>query len=100
MAIVEVKPGMTREVLVFGEKLMTVRFTFKAGTALHTHDHPHEQTSYVVSGRLQFSFDNREVVLTAGEALHFPSDMPHGGVALEDTVVLDSFSPMRKDFLD
>jgi len=34
-----------------------------------------------------------------GEVLHIPSNVPHRAVALEDTLDLDIFSPIRIDWL-
>ena len=36
----------------------------------------------------------------AGEVLHIPSNVPHKAIALEDTVDLDVFTPVRQDWLD
>ena len=37
--------------------------------------------------------DYREVVVAGGEVLHLPSELPHSCRALEDTLILDLFSP-------
>jgi quercetin dioxygenase-like cupin family protein len=34
-----------------------------------------------------------------GDVLHIPSNVPHRAVALEDTLDLDIFSPIRLDWL-
>jgi quercetin dioxygenase-like cupin family protein len=41
----------------------------------------------------------REVTVHAGEVLFIPSNVPHRAVALEDTLDLDVFSPVRTDWL-
>ena len=38
--------------------------------------------------------------MRAGEVLHIPSNLPHKAEALEDTVDLDVFTPIRQDWLD
>ncbi len=40
------------------------------------------------------------MVVHAGEVLHIPSNVPHAAVALEDTLDLDIFSPIRQDWLN
>ena len=50
-------------------------------------------------GALKFIIEGRDVVLRAGESLAIPSNVPHGVVALEDTIVVDVFSPAREDWL-
>jgi quercetin dioxygenase-like cupin family protein len=62
------------------------------------HHHVHEQVSTVERGLLRFRIGGREVDLGAGQSLAIPSGVPHGVVALEDTVVTDVFSPPRDDW--
>lgn len=84
---------------VIGRQAMISHVQLKKGCAVPTHQHPNEQFTCVISGRLRFGLgepghiDHREVTLTAGEVLHLPANVPHSADALEDTVVLDVFSP-------
>jgi unsaturated pyranuronate lyase len=39
-------------------------------------------------------------VVNKGQVLHIPSNVPHSAVAVEDTVDLDIFSPIRQDWLN
>jgi quercetin dioxygenase-like cupin family protein len=52
----------------------------------------------VLSGALEFIVEGRPVVVRPGEILHLPANEQHGARALEDTVVLDVFSPPRQDW--
>jgi len=63
------------------------------------HRHLHEQVATVEKGALKFTMEGRELIVKAGESLAIPSDVPHGVVAMEDTVVVDVFSPCREDWL-
>ena len=54
--------------------------------------HASEQISYVIEGALKYEVEGREVILRAGEVLHIPSNVPHGALALEDTLDQDVFS--------
>jgi quercetin dioxygenase-like cupin family protein len=38
-------------------------------------------------------------VVGAGESLVIPPNVPHGVVALEDTLVTDVFTPRREDWI-
>jgi quercetin dioxygenase-like cupin family protein len=84
---------------VIGEKAMISHITLKKGFSLASHAHDNEQFSCVLSGALRFglgadgSKDRREVTVHAGEVIHLPSHLPHSAFAVEDTVVLDIFSP-------
>ncbi len=44
--------------------------------------------------------DGEEVFVAAGDILQIPSNVPHGAIALEDTLSLDVFSPPRQDWID
>jgi len=62
------------------------------------HSHHNEQITMVERGALQFAIDGGQRVVRAGETLVIPPHMPHGVVALEDTVVFDVFAPGRDDW--
>ena len=64
-----------------------------------THQHESEQLTYIIEGALKFDIEGREIVVRKGEVLHIPSNVPHRAVALEDTLDLDIFSPIRTDWL-
>ena len=84
---------------VVGEKAMISHITLLKGCTVPTHAHPNEQFSCVVSGALRFGLggegspERREVVVRAGGVIHLPSNLPHSAYAIEETVVLDIFSP-------
>ena len=85
--------------IVSGEKFMVVELTLAKGAIVGTHSHPHEQMTHVVSGRLEFDVQGKKRVLGQDEVAHLPPNVPHGAVALEDSVTLEVFSPPREDFL-
>ena len=64
-----------------------------------THHHESEQLTYILEGALKFELEGREIVVRKGEVLLIPSNVPHRAVALEDTIDLDIFSPIRVDWL-
>jgi quercetin dioxygenase-like cupin family protein len=49
---------------------------------------------------MKFQMAGDEFVVKAGETLVIPSHMPHSAVALEDTVDVDIFAPIRQDWID
>jgi quercetin dioxygenase-like cupin family protein len=55
--------------------------------------------THVLSGRLEFDVQGEKRVVGPGEVAHLPPNVPHGAVALEDSVTLEIFSPPREDFL-
>ncbi len=60
---------------------------------------PHEQIAVMVSGKLRLAVGDEETVMGPGDMVLIPSNTPHEAEALEDTVVMDIFSPPREDFL-
>jgi quercetin dioxygenase-like cupin family protein len=63
------------------------------------HHHESEQITYILDGALKFQLEGKEVIVRKGEVLRIPSHVPHSAVALEDTLDLDIFSPIRTDWL-
>ena len=47
-----VQEGIAIKTQVHGQKTLLAEFRLKKGNTLPTHSHPHEQTGYLVSGRL------------------------------------------------
>jgi quercetin dioxygenase-like cupin family protein len=91
--------GIDRQ-MVWGERLMVCRLRFAPRVVTPVHTHPHEQVTLVERGRVRFIVDGEERVATAGDVLHFPSNLSHGATMLDEEVVLvDIFSPVREDFL-
>ncbi len=86
--------------IVTGEKAMVAQVFLKKGAVVPEHHHESEQITYIVEGALKFELEGKEVTVRAGEVLHIPSNVPHRAVALEDTLDVDVFSPIRQDWLN
>lgn len=84
---------------VIGEKAMISHITLRKGCEVPTHSHANEQFSCVLSGCLRFGLgavgspERSEVDVRAGQVIHLPSNLPHSAFAVEETIVLDVFSP-------
>jgi quercetin dioxygenase-like cupin family protein len=64
------------------------------------HSHTHEQISYVAEGELIFIKGNEEYHLHKGDLITVPSEIKHCIRTVSRYVrLIDSFSPVRKDFL-
>jgi unsaturated pyranuronate lyase len=92
-------PLIDREMLV-GDKLMLARVIMKKGAHVPLHHHHNEQVTYILEGALKFAVDGKEIIVSAGEVLCIPPNMPHEAWALEDTIDLDVFDPPRQDWLN
>jgi len=85
--------------IISGDKAMVAQVFLKRDAVVPEHHHESEQITYILEGALKFELEGREVVVRKGEVLHIPSNVPHRAVALEDTLDLDIFSPIRTDWL-
>jgi quercetin dioxygenase-like cupin family protein len=85
--------------VITGEKAMVAQVFISKGGVVPTHQHESEQITYILEGALEFELEGRRVVVSKGEVLYIPSNVPHRAVALEDTLDLDVFSPIRTDWL-
>ncbi len=91
--------GVTRRVLAHDGQIMAVEVAFETGSTGAVHTHPHTQCSYVLSGKFRYSIEDEAVEMNPGDSITVPSGLPHGTVCLEKGVLLDTFTPMREDFL-
>lgn len=97
-----VTAGIDRQI-VWGDNVMLVRLTMAKGASVQVHAHPNEQMTYILKGRISFTYGHQmenTVVLSAGDILHLPANVPHTAVCLEETIDLDIFSPPRRDWLE
>jgi len=84
---------------VIGTQAMISHVRLTRGCFVPSHAHENEQITCLLEGRLKFglgqpgSAEYREVVASAGEVVHLPSNVPHSAEALADTLVLDVFAP-------
>ena len=91
--------GVTRQILGYDGNLMMVKVKFEKGAIGALHHHYHTQCTYVASGKFEFTIGGVKKIVSAGDALFKQPDIEHGCVCLEAGVLIDTFSPMRADFL-
>ncbi|GEA59619.1 cupin domain-containing protein [Vibrio comitans] len=91
--------GVKRKILAHSENMMTVEVHFDEGAIGAMHSHPHEQITYVLSGEFEFTIGGESKIVKAGDTMYKKPDVVHGCTCLKAGVLLDNFTPMRKDFL-
>ena len=96
---VQIAPGIRRRTLTTGASMYQMRAELDAGSRLPEHHHPQEQIVHVIAGRLRLMVSGGSRELAAGESFYLASDAPHGVETIEDSTVLDTFSPPRDDYL-
>lgn len=91
--------GIEQKTLVYGDKTLMVEFRLQKGAALPLHSHPHEQIGYLVRGqiRLMVGADVHEVL--PGDSWCIPGNVLHRAEIVEESVAVEVFSPVRKDYL-
>ena len=95
----EVMSELIGRKIISGDKAMVAQVFLKKGAVVPEHFHESEQITYIIEGALLFQLEGKEVLVSAGQVLRIPSNVPHRAVAMEDTLDLDIFSPIRHDWL-
>jgi quercetin dioxygenase-like cupin family protein len=92
---------ITRQV-VTGKNEMIARVVLDKGAVVPTHSHVSEQITWILEGamKLWVGQPEEELLLTSGRFVVIPPDVPHRAEAVERTVDIDVFSPIRQDWLD
>ncbi len=93
--------GTVRRVLAYSDQLMTCELQIAKGAPVSTHAHPHDQITYIVKGTLEFCVEGEKAIVHAGDTMCIPGGAEHGPTEiLEDSVIIDTFSPKRDDFIE
>lgn len=92
-------PGVRRQIMAYDGQLMLVKVHFDKGAVGTVHEHYHSQATYVVSGLFELTIGDEKKVIGAGDGYYVAPDVPHGCICLEEGILIDTFSPMRADFL-
>jgi quercetin dioxygenase-like cupin family protein len=92
--------GTVRRIMAYSDQLMVCELALAKGAPTGLHSHPHDQITYVVKGALEFSVGGEAALVHAGDTVYMPGNVEHGLLrVLEDSVIIDTFSPKREDFL-
>jgi quercetin dioxygenase-like cupin family protein len=93
------EPGLTRKVLAYNDKLFLAEHQMVKGWAGRVHSHPHDQVVYVVRGYLKVTCQGKTFDIRSGDSFVVRGGVEHGASALEDSVVVDVFTPCREDYI-
>ncbi len=96
---IEICPGIKRQTITSGKTMYQMIARLEAGSKMPQHRHPHEQIVHILEGRMRLIVDGRPHELSAGDSFYLASNLPHGVATIEDTRVLDTFSPPRDEYL-
>ncbi|MEQ9298147.1 MAG: cupin domain-containing protein [Cyclobacteriaceae bacterium] len=96
----ELGGGVSRKMLGYDNQIMMVLVKFDKGALGAPHQHFHTQATYCVSGKFEFEIDGVKQVVTGGDGVYIEPNLLHSAVCLEEGMLIDTFSPVREDFLD
>lgn len=91
--------GVRRKILAYGDAMMQVLVEFEKGAEGKPHSHSHAQLTHVLEGVFEFTIGNEVRVVVKGDTLYKVPYIEHGCICIEKGVLLDTFAPMREDFI-
>ncbi len=95
----QVLDKITMKTRAYGEKTLMSEFRLEKGAQLPRHSHPHEQIGYLVSGRMLLTIGEESITITPGDSWCIAGNSEHEAQALEDSLAIEVFSPLREDYL-
>lgn len=91
--------GVSRQMMGYNDQIMMVKVKFETGAVGSMHTHPHTQATYVESGKFEFTTDGETRIVSQGDGVYMKPNTLHGCTCLEAGVLIDTFAPIREDFL-
>jgi quercetin dioxygenase-like cupin family protein len=96
---IDICPGIKRQTITSGKTMYQMIAQLDAGCKMPEHKHPQEQVIHILGGRMRVIADGVTHELATGDSFYLASNVPHGVETIEETRVLDTFSPPRDDYL-
>lgn len=88
--------SVTRQIMGYDGQVMLVKVKFEKGAIGTPHTHYHTQTTYVASGKFEFTVGNEKKTVKAGDGIYIEPDILHGCVCLEPGVLIDCLCSNEK----
>ena len=98
-AIKKVFKGVSLDSLAVGRKSQVTKMNYVVGNYASPHQHPHEQSGYVISGKYELTIEDEKYELNAGDTYSIPGNQIHSFYVIEGGEVVDVFTPPREDYL-
>lgn len=96
---IDIAPGIRRRTITSGTSMYQMVAQLDAGSRMPEHKHPQEQIVHILEGRMKLIVSGVPHELKGGDSFYLARDVPHGVETIDDTMVLDTFSPPRDDYL-
>jgi len=94
----EIFGGTIRGHYAHADRVTVGEVLLDADTLVPMHSHPHEQVTYVIHGRFEFTIGDDTRVMQPGDAALIPGGVTHGGRTLTACKVIDIFAPVRDEY--
>jgi len=93
--------GVKRKVLQ-GKHLTICLYHLKAGLRFPAHTHESEQMAHIVKGKVEFTMgeEGEKHIFEQGMFFAFAPNVRHAARFLEDSIVIDVFSPPMTEYQD
>jgi len=81
--------------VVDGVNMQLIWARYEPGVPYVLHSHPHEQFSFMLSGKMNLTVGNLTKEISEGDMWHAPPNVIHGGEVLGDepAIFVDLYSP-------
>ena len=96
---IQICPGIKRQTLASGSTMYQMLATLEAGSKVPAHQHPQEQIVHILSGHMKLIVDGTPHDMKTGDSFYLAGNVPYGVEILEETRVVDTFSPPRDEYL-
>lgn len=96
---IDICPGIKRQTVTSGKTMYQMVATLEAGSKMPEHHHPQEQIVHILEGRMRLIVEGKPHEMKTGDSFYLGSHVSHGVETIEETRVLDTFSPPRDEYL-
>jgi quercetin dioxygenase-like cupin family protein len=95
---VEMITGVHRRTMGVTDEAMLCEFFLERDAFVPDHNHMNDQVGYVIYGQVEMTIGGIARICRAGESYAIPGGVRHSALALQDSLVIDCFSPPRNDY--
>ena len=95
----EILEGIKIKTIVYGKESLMTEFLLRKNSVLVEHSHKHEQTGYLVKGKIKLIVNGSSRVINPGDSWNIPSDVVHKAEIIEDSIAVEVFIPMRDEYI-
>ncbi|TXT66754.1 MAG: Cupin domain protein [Promethearchaeota archaeon] len=90
--------GIYRKTLIYNENVMLCLFYLDKNASIPIHNHEAHQIGYILKGKIKFLLEDGSFLAEMGDSYVFNSMEKHGAEIIEDSEVIEVFSPSRNDY--